>query len=138
METVIGKKCALTGTFGDATPFSKENEDIIEKVGDILVKEGYNRIGTEVMYSGFTGEPLKSKIFIGPTYYQRLKHMVSSKLHSRNEGFVTTLTRQPLEGRSRDGGKRLPQWKVKLLLVYVVVGNISKFRGRSKVISPKS
>jgi DNA-directed RNA polymerase II subunit RPB2 len=62
--------------------------------------------GNEVLYSGFTGKQLNTKIFIGPTYYQRLKHMVEDKIHSRANGPMVLLTRQPAEGRSRDGGLR--------------------------------
>ena len=58
------------------------------------------------MHCGFTGEQFKAKIFIGPVYYQRLKHLVHDKIHARNFGNVQSLTRQPLEGRSRDGGLR--------------------------------
>lgn len=65
-----------------------------------------DKTGWEQLYSGFTGEPIESKIFMGPTYYQRLKHMVSDKIHARSKGSLTTLMRQPLEGRSRDGGLR--------------------------------
>jgi len=70
-----------------------------------LGMQGYNRCGNEVLYNGMTGEPMGS-FFIGPVYYQRLKHLVSDKMHARATGPVTTLTRQPLEGRSRDGGLR--------------------------------
>jgi DNA-directed RNA polymerase beta subunit len=106
LETVLGKACCLEGTYGDATPFSSNSTNIAENICDRLQKNGFERHGWETMYNGMTGEPLEAKIFIGPTYYQRLKHMVSDKMHSRSHGQVTTLTRQPLEGRSRDGGLR--------------------------------
>ena len=106
LETVLGKACCLDGSFGDATPFSSNSTNIAENICDRLQKNGFERHGWETMYNGMTGEPLEAKIFIGPTYYQRLKHMVSDKVHSRSHGQVTTLTRQPLEGRSRDGGLR--------------------------------
>ena len=98
MECVLGKSCALNGEFGDATPFTKNSVNISEKLCDKLKNSGYERHGFEQLYSGFTGEPIEAQIFIGPTYYQRLKHMVSDKIHSRAQGHVTTLHRQPLEG----------------------------------------
>ena len=67
---------------------------------------GYQNKGFERMYSGFSGRPLEALIFLGPTYYQRLKHMVDDKVHSRARGQVTNLVRQPMEGRSREGGLR--------------------------------
>ena len=70
-------------------------------------KCGFDNYGEEILYSGIMGSQLTSKIFIGPTYYQRLKHMVDDKIHSRSSGPVQLLTRQPAEGRSRDGGLRL-------------------------------
>ena len=71
-----------------------------------LHAQGYQNKGFERMYSGFTGRPLDALIFLGPTYYQRLKHMVDDKIHSRARGMVTNLVRQPMEGRSREGGLR--------------------------------
>jgi len=106
MECVLGKSCSLEGTFGDATPFTSNSDDVSEKICNRLLKNGYERHGWETLYNGMTGEPMEAKIFIGPTYYQRLKHLVSDKIHARALGYVTTLTRQPLEGRSRDGALR--------------------------------
>lgn len=105
METVMGKNAALTGKMGDATPFTGNSEDIGQQICEQLGLTGYQRTGLEVLHNGFTGEPMGS-YFIGPVYYQRLKHLVSEKIHARASGPVTTLTRQPLEGRSRDGGLR--------------------------------
>lgn len=103
IEAVLSKLCALEGRIGDATPF---NGVTAEEIGAGLEKHGFSGDGTEVLYNGETGEPLPAKIFICPTYYQRLKHMVFDKIHARNSGPVTKLTRQPLEGRSKDGGLR--------------------------------
>lgn len=67
---------------------------------------GFERYGNERMYCGYTGEMMEADIFIGPTYYQRLKHLVKDKMHSRSTGNVTMMHHQPSEGRSRDGGLR--------------------------------
>jgi len=72
-----------------------------------LHAQGFQRHGWERMYNGATGLPLPALIFIGPCYYQRLKHMVDDKYHSRSTGITQTLTRQPTEGRSKEGGLRL-------------------------------
>ena len=102
-ETLLGKILLDLGLFGDGTSFSKfKIEDIISKLQDI----GYESKGNEIMYNGLTGEQFSSSIFIGPVFYQRLKHMVNDKQHSRSIGPMVNLTRQPAEGRSRDGGLR--------------------------------
>jgi DNA-directed RNA polymerase II subunit RPB2 len=104
VETLLGKVAALTGTEGDATPFSQRA--IVQEVSSNLHRLGYQSKGYEVLYNGQTGRMMEAQLFIGPTYYQRLKHMVEDKIHSRATGPVTSLTRQPVEGRSRLGGLR--------------------------------
>ena len=103
VECIMGKVAACMGKEGDATPFTPVTA---EDISTMLHKCGYQKRGNEVMYNGHTGRMLDAQIFIGPTYYQRLKHMVDDKIHSRGRGPVQILTRQPMEGRSRDGGLR--------------------------------
>ncbi|GFE54525.1 DNA-directed RNA polymerase II RPB2 [Babesia ovis] len=103
VECLVGKVGACCGMEGDATPFSKLT---VQHVAERLFECGYGKHGNEALHCGFTGEMIVSRIFIGPTYYQRLKHMVEDKIHARARGPVTMLTRQPTEGRSRDGGLR--------------------------------
>jgi hypothetical protein len=130
LETVLGKACCMEGTFGDATPFSSNSTNIAEQICERLKYHGFQRQGWETMYNGMTGEPLEAQIFMGPVFYQRLKHMVSDKMHSRSQGHVTSLTRQPLEGRSRSGGLRFGEIDLvsvvsKILLVRSIAGNIA-------------
>ena len=102
-ETLLGKVLLHLGLFGDGTSFGDfEIKDICKKLRNI----GYESNGDEVMYNGLTGEQLECSIFIGPVFYQRLKHMVNDKQHSRSIGPMVNLTRQPAEGRSKDGGLR--------------------------------
>ncbi|KAJ1660661.1 DNA-dependent RNA polymerase II [Dispira simplex] len=103
VECLLSKLSTLTGSEGDATPFT---EVTVEAISDALAECGYQKRGFEVMYNGHTGRKLMAQIYFGPTYYQRLKHMVDDKIHSRARGPVQILTRQPVEGRSRDGGLR--------------------------------
>ena len=103
IECLLGKVAALSGTEGDATPF---NDLTVEEISRQLLALGYQPRGFEVLYNGHTGRKLSAQIFIGPTYYQRLKHMVDDKIHARARGPVQIMTRQPVEGRSRDGGLR--------------------------------
>lgn len=111
LETLMGKTCATLGCIGNATPFTSLS---VEEISTILKDKCHlNPYGNEIMYNSRTGEQIKTSIFIGPTYYQRLKHMVCDKIHSRNSnGPVVLLTRQPAEGRARDGGLRLGEMEV--------------------------
>jgi len=104
VECLLGKVAALSGEEGDATPFDTSKN--VHVISEWLHREGYQRRGYEVLYNGHTGRKLEAHLFIGPTYYQRLKHMVDDKIHSRARGPLQILTRQPVEGRSRDGGLR--------------------------------
>lgn len=103
IECQLSKVATLRGDEGDATPFTKVT---VTQVSDILRRMGYQSRGFEVMYNGHTGRKLVAQVFLGPTYYQRLRHMVDDKIHSRARGPTQILTRQPVEGRARDGGLR--------------------------------
>jgi len=83
VECLMGKVAAMMGKEGDATPFTPVT---VENISDMLHQCGYQKRGNEVMYNGHTGRKLEAKIFLGPTYYQRLKHMVDDKIHSRGRG----------------------------------------------------
>jgi len=103
VEQLTGKVGALVGCQGDATPFTRVTvKDISGRLHDM----GWQRYGTERVYNGHTGRTLTNKIFVGPVYYQRLKHMVSDKVQSRSRGPLQTLVRQPTEGRAKEGGLR--------------------------------
>ena len=119
-ETLLGKVLLELGMFGDGTSFG--NFDV-KTIADSLAKLGYESYGNEVMYNGQTGEQMTTSVFIGPTYYQRLKHMVTDKQHSRANGPVMNLTRQPQEGRSRDGGFRIGEMERDVMIAH----GMSKF-----------
>ena len=102
-ETLLGKVLLELGLFGDGTSFGELD---VYTIRNELLKLGYENNGNELLYNGLSGEQIESSIFIGPAFYQRLKHMVNDKQHSRSIGPMVNLTRQPAEGRSRDGGLR--------------------------------
>ena len=114
-ETLLGKVLLELGMFGDGTSFG--NLDV-KTIAEQLQNLGYESYGNEVMYNGLTGEQLDTNIFIGPVFYQRLKHMVNDKQHSRSIGPMVNLTRQPAEGRSRDGGFRIGEMERDVMIAH--------------------
>ena len=104
VECIFAKMCCLDGLLGDATVFIPIDNEVIHKK---LEDNGYEKYGNEILYNGFTGRQIDTEIFIGPTYYFRLKHMVAEKINSRGIGAMTQLTRQPTEGRRKGGGLRI-------------------------------
>lgn len=102
-ETLLGRVLVELGLFGDGSSFGGLD---IKNISDELLKLGYEKNGNMLLMNGLTGEQMETSIFMGPAFYQRLKHMVNDKQHSRSIGPMVNLTRQPAEGRSRDGGLR--------------------------------
>lgn len=115
LELVSGKAGVLSGDMQYGTAFGGSK---VEDMGDILIKHGFSYGGKDFVTSGITGESLPAYVFFGPIYYQKLKHMVMDKMHSRSRGPRATLTRQPMEGRSRDGGLRLGEMERDCLIAY--------------------
>jgi DNA-directed RNA polymerase II subunit RPB2 len=114
-ETLLGKVLVHLGMFGDGTSFGDLD---VKTIATELQKLGYESYGNEIMYDGLTGEQFDTSIFIGPVFYQRLKHMVNDKQHSRSIGPMVNLTRQPAEGRSRDGGFRIGEMERDVMLAH--------------------
>tara|TARA_R100001163_G_C5068378_1_gene208532 strand:- start:2687 stop:7705 length:5019 start_codon:yes stop_codon:yes gene_type:complete len=137
LECIFGKAACLEAEVKDATPFTHFDQ---EEIHNTLERFGYEKNGEEVMYNGFTGEMMKTTIFIGPVYYQRLKHMVKDKIHARATGRVNNLTKQSVEGRNQGGGLRFEKAcvEVKSLQVPAYRGNTIKFRERPVLTNRKS
>ena len=106
VETQMGKASAILGGFGDCTAFMNKGPKH-EMYGNILTEAGYNSSGCQMMYNGESGQQIEANIYIGPTYYMRLKHMVKDKINYRARGPRTALTRQTVQGRANDGGLRI-------------------------------
>ncbi|MBA0813554.1 hypothetical protein Gohar_027396, partial [Gossypium harknessii] len=129
LESVAAKGGSLHGKFVDATPFSDavkgangktetESESLVDELGSMLRARGFNYHGVEVLYSGVYGTELTCEIFIGPVYYQRLRHMVSDKYQVRATGQVDQITRQPIKGRKRGGGIRFGEMERDSMLAH--------------------
>jgi DNA-directed RNA polymerase II subunit RPB2 len=104
METLLGKMSCELGCLGDGSPFNDVTLDGIQRI--LRDKLGMEPAGNEILYNGYTGKMMDTSIFVGPCYYQRLRHCSADKLHSRASGPLVMLTRQPAEGRAREGGLR--------------------------------
>ncbi len=125
LEMVMGKAACAMGVYGDATPFNPAFgvDDLMRD----LERCGMERHGDETMYNPVTGEKIRTKIFMGVCYYQRLKHMTCDKVHSRgNNGPVVMLTRQPSDGRSRAGGLRVGTMEVECLWSHGCAGFVKE------------
>ncbi|CAA6656402.1 unnamed protein product [Spirodela intermedia] len=120
IELLGGKAGVSNGKFHYGSAFGEPSghADRVEAISETLVKHGFSYSGKDFIYSGITGYPLQAYIFMGPIYYQKLKHMVLDKMHARARGPRVTLTRQPTEGRSRDGGLRLGEMERDCLIAY--------------------
>lgn len=120
IELLGGKAGVLCGKFHYGSAFGEPSghADRVETISATLVKHGFSYSGKDFIYSGITGYPLQAYIFMGPIYYQKLKHMVLDKMHARASGPRVMLTRQPTEGRSREGGLRLGEMERDCLIAY--------------------
>jgi DNA-directed RNA polymerase II subunit RPB2 len=106
VECIVGKACLHNGFHGDCTAFNSNGNQLVD-FQKMLAKAGMHSSGNDILYNGMTGEQIESEIFMGPTYYMRLKHMVKDKVNFRARGPMTQLTRQPVSGRANDGGLRI-------------------------------
>ena len=104
VECIFAKLCCIDGLLGDASVFIPIEK---ETIYNGLKQNNFNKYGNEILYNGYNGTQIDTEIFIGPTFYFRLKHMVAEKINSRGVGKVVGLTRQPTEGRRKGGGLRI-------------------------------
>jgi len=125
VESLVGKACLFQGAFGDCTAFvTRGPKDQI--FGSLIARAGFSSTGNEIMYNGMTGGQLEVEIYLGPTYYLRLKHMVKDKINYRAQGPRTVLTRQTVQGRSNNGGLRVGEMDRDALIAHGMAGFIEE------------
>lgn len=116
VECIIGKSCSILGGYADCTAFNEDGAKFEEFGKSLSEIGGFHSSGNEIMFNGITGEQIETEIFIGPTYYMRLKHMVKDKINYRERGPMNSLTRQPVGGRANDGGLRIGEMERDVLV----------------------
>jgi DNA-directed RNA polymerase II subunit RPB2 len=121
VESMSTKLGVYMGCSVDSTPFSASNR--VSETKTLLQKAGFHPYGHDILYNGHTGEMMEAEIFMGPTYYLRLKHMTEDKINYRSTGPKTLLTRQPVQGRSNEGGLRIGEMERDALISH----GMSKF-----------
>jgi len=112
-EMLAGKGACMLGKTIDGTPFSEEPMQNIEQ---ILLEHGLRPDGKETFYDGISGQRIEGKVFTGVVSYRRLYHMVSHKIQARSRGPVQILTRQPTEGKEKEGGLRFGEMEGETLV----------------------
>ncbi|WVQ67463.1 uncharacterized protein L199_005663 [Kwoniella botswanensis] len=115
IELLSGKAGVLAGKLQYGTAFGGSK---VVDMSQILIENGFSYAGKDMLTSGITGQPMEAYVYFGPIYYQKLKHMVMDKMHARPTGPRANLTRQPTEGRSKDGGLRLGEMERDCLIGY--------------------
>lgn len=128
LEGMSSKLAVNLGAIVDGTAFST-NQRIVD-TKEALIQMGYHPYGNELLYNGMSGEMMEAEIFMGPTYYQRFKHMVEDKINYRSTGPRTLLTHQPLEGRANDGGLRIGEMERDSLIAH----GVSNFLNESMML----
>ncbi|ORY26355.1 hypothetical protein BCR39DRAFT_541480 [Naematelia encephala] len=115
IELLAGKAGVVSGALQYGTAFGGSK---VVDMSQILIDHGFSYGGKDMLTSGVTGQSLECYVYFGPIYYQKLKHMVMDKMHARPTGPRANLTRQPTEGRSKDGGLRLGEMERDCLIGY--------------------
>lgn len=132
-EILFGKIAALEGKIMDGTAFEGDRE---KEIVELLKKYGFEESGREEMYDPVTGRKYEVKILIGNIYYYRLHHLVSNKWFARSRGPVTLLTRQPTEGKSKEGGLRLGEMEKDVLLAHGAALTLKERFDSDKILVP--